>query len=84
MTRPRVLGWIGLFAANAALLGVLGFYQTTAVANQAGKPPFANAIEQRMEMIVHLQEIKELLKEQNALLRSGKLTLVVPGDREKK
>lgn len=84
MTRPPALGWIGLFVANAALLGVLGFYQTTAIANQAGKPPFANAIEQRMEMISNLKEIKELLKEQNALLRSGRLTLVAPGDRDKK
>jgi hypothetical protein len=82
MNRPRTLGWIGLIAGNIVLLGVLGFYQTAATANQAGKPPFANAIEQRMEMIAHLKEIKELLKEQNALLRSGKLTLAP--DRDKK
>jgi hypothetical protein len=84
MTRPRALGWLGLLVVNAGLIGVLGFHQTTATANQAGKPPFANAIEQRMEMIAHLKEIKELLREQNALLRSGKLPLVAPGDRDKK
>jgi hypothetical protein len=86
MTRPRVLGWIGLIAANVALLGVLGFYQTTATAKQpaAAKPPFANAIEQRMEMIGHLKEIKELLREQNALLRSGGKLTASPIDRGKK
>jgi len=37
----------------------------------AGQPPFANPVEQRADMIRELREIKELLKEQNALLKSG-------------
>jgi hypothetical protein len=63
--------WTWLLAANAALLGMLGFYSTLGAAPPAGQPPFANPIDQRQEMIRELREIKELLKEQNALLRSG-------------
>ncbi len=74
----RRTGWALLLAANLLLLCVLCFYQTPAAAQRStgGKLPFANAVEQRMQMINHLAEIKELLKEQNALLR-GKLHVVV-------
>ena len=53
-----------------AALGVLGFYSSSGAAPQGGQPPFANAVEQRNETIRELREIKELLKEQNAMLRS--------------
>jgi Asp-tRNA(Asn)/Glu-tRNA(Gln) amidotransferase A subunit family amidase len=62
--------WTLLVTANAALCGVLGFYSTLGAAPQSGQPPFANPIDQRAEMVRELREIKELLKEQNALLRS--------------
>jgi len=55
---------------NIAAVCVLGFYSTTAAAPQ-GQPPFIDPVEQRGEMIQQLREIKDLLKEQNALLRSG-------------
>lgn len=74
----RRTGWALLIAANALCYGVLSFYQTTTAAVPKGNPPpFANAVQQRMEMIGHLKEIKELMKEQNALLRSGNLKVVV-------
>jgi hypothetical protein len=41
-------------------------------APQLGQPPFANQVEQLDDMTRELREIKELLKEQNVLLRSGK------------
>ena len=59
-----------LLAFHAVALCVLGFYSTTAAAPQ-GQPPFVDAAEQRGEMIQQLKEIKELLREQNALLRSS-------------
>ncbi len=71
MTTSLRCRWTCLLAANAALLGMLGFYSTLGAAPPAGQPPFANPIDQRQEMIRELREIKELLKEQNALLRSG-------------
>lgn len=37
---------------------------------QGGQPPFSNAVEQRNEMIRELREIRELMKEQNDLLRT--------------
>ena len=75
----RRTGWALLVAASVLCYCVLSFYQTPAAAQRrtGGKPPFANAVEQRIEMINHLAEIKELLKEQNAILRDGKLTVVV-------
>jgi hypothetical protein len=63
--------WTWLLVANAVALGVLGFYSTLGAAPQAGQPPFANPIDQRLDMIRELREIKELLKEQNNLLRGG-------------
>jgi len=57
---------------------VLGFYQAKAASPRpGGKPPFANSVEQRMEMIRLLKEVNEQLKQQNALLRSGKLRVIV-------
>jgi hypothetical protein len=61
---------LALFAANAIALCVLGFYNTTHAA-PLGTPPFADAVEQRGEMLQQLREIKDLLKEQNALLRGN-------------
>jgi hypothetical protein len=63
--------WTWLVIANAVVWGVLGFYQSLGAAPQAGQPPFANPVEQRADMVRELREIKELLKEQNALLKSG-------------
>ena len=72
----RRAGWVALIAANALFYCVLSFYRTS----EAAKPPvepFANSVQQRMEMIAQLREIKDLLKEQNALLRSGNLTVFI-------
>ena len=63
--------WICLVIANLAAVGVLGFYSTLGAAPQAGQPPFANPVEQRADQLRELQEIKQLLKEQNELLRGG-------------
>jgi hypothetical protein len=63
--------WTLLVVANVAAWAVLGFYGRLGAAPQAGQPPFANPVEQRAETVRELREIKELLKEQNALLKSG-------------
>ena len=71
MKRVCVSRWTWLVVANVAFAGVLGFYSTLGAAPQAGQPPFANPVDQRADQIRELREIKDLLKEQNALLRSG-------------
>jgi hypothetical protein len=58
--------WI--LACSVALLCMLGFYSLLSAA-PPGKPPFEDAVSQRAEMIGELREIKELIKEQNALLK---------------
>jgi hypothetical protein len=63
--------WTWLVIGNALVLSVLGFYRTLGAAPQAGQPPFANPVEQRSDMVRELREIKELLKEQNALLKGS-------------
>jgi hypothetical protein len=73
----RRTGWLLLIAANVLFYGVLSFYQTTQAAPPKPTPPFANAVEQRIEMINQLREINARLKEQNELLRSGKLKVVL-------
>ena len=73
----RRTGWAALIAANVVCYCVLSFYRTTDAAPPKPGPPFANAVQQRMEMITELREIKQLLKEQNALFRSGNLEVTV-------
>ncbi|HUT95193.1 MAG TPA: hypothetical protein VMY37_37415 [Thermoguttaceae bacterium] len=73
----RRAGWILLIVANVLFCCVLSFYRTTEAAPPKSKEPFANSVEQRMETINELREIKLLLKEQNALLRSGEVKVVV-------
>jgi len=85
MTRRRT-GWALLIAANVLCYCVLSFYQTTdaAAPRKVGPgPPFANSVEQRAAMIKTLGDIRELLKEQNALLGSGKLKVVVSEPEER-
>jgi hypothetical protein len=65
-----------LGAAAACMLCMLGLCQPTATAQSDGSGTFANAIEQRREMISLLRDNNALLKEQIDLLRSGKLQVV--------
>jgi hypothetical protein len=70
--------WALLAAATVLLCCVLDFYQQgNAASSDEGKLPFANAVEQRMEMIRLLGDIRDQLKQQNALLRSGELKVIV-------
>ncbi len=74
----RRTGWTLLIAANVLCYCVLSFYQRTDAAGpRQNPPPFANSVQQRMEMIGELREIKDLLKQQNALFRSGNLKVVL-------
>jgi hypothetical protein len=69
--------WTMLTAANVLFFCVLGFYQSSSAQPREGNVPFPIPEEQRGEMINLLTEVKQLLKEQNALLRSGNLRVVV-------
>ena len=67
----RFSAWSALVISGGVGLCVLGFYSIGGAAPQGGQPPFANSVDQRNEMVRELREIKELLKEQNALLRAS-------------
>ena len=69
--------WAALIAVNALCLCVLGFYRSSSAEPRQGNLPFPIQEEQRGEMINLLTDVRELLKEQNALLRSGNLRVVV-------
>lgn len=56
---------------------VLCFYQSGQAAPKEATAPFTNPTEQRAETVKLLQEISAQLKEQNALLASGKLQVVI-------
>lgn len=64
-------------AAVIATWGVLSFYQPSRAQQRGPAQPFANSVQQRMDMVEHLKAIETLLVEQNNLLRSGKLKVVV-------
>ena len=73
-----------IIAASVVFGCVLSFYGPLEAAPRRAPEPFANAVQQRIEMINALKEITTLLKqqntilkEQNALLRSGKVRVVV-------
>ena len=68
--------WPLSLLATVLCLGVLSFYRTSPAA--PGKQmPFANPTGQRVEMVEQLKELNRLIKQQNALLSSGKLRVVV-------
>ena len=69
-------------AINVLGLCVLGFYRPTTAAPPEDAQPFANSVAQRGEMIAELKDIVAELKEQNALLRSGDLKVVVTLDKK--
>jgi len=71
------LRWTLLIFVNALLWCVLSFHQTTTAAPKQVRQPFDNAVAQRNALIEQLKESNALLREQNALLRSGKLEVVV-------
>jgi hypothetical protein len=71
MRLNRSYRWMLIVTFLALAIGVLGFYSPTGAAPQGGQLPFANSVEQRLEIVTELREIKELLKEQNALLRAA-------------
>ena len=73
--------WMALIAANVLAMGVLGFYSIGEAAQKPGQIPFNNSVEQREAQLKELREIKELLKEQNALLRAGAPKLDAPTNR---
>jgi hypothetical protein len=74
---PRKTGLMLLVIANVLCYCVLSFYQTGAAQSGSRPPTLANAAEERREMISNLDDIKNLLKEQNALLRSGQVKVIV-------
>jgi hypothetical protein len=73
---PRRTGVMLLVIANVLCYCVLSFYQTGA-AQSGSRPTLANAVQERTEIISKLEDIRDLLKEQNALLRSGQVKVIV-------
>jgi hypothetical protein len=65
-----------LGAAVAGMLCMLGLLQPSATAQSEEGATFANAIEQRREIIGLLRDSNALLKEQIEVLRSGKLQVI--------
>lgn len=76
------LPFFALLLVNLIALGVLGLYQPRTALTQESPPPFANAVEQRNEIIAQLKEINAELHEQNALLHSGNLKVLVSLDKK--
>ncbi|HUS39943.1 MAG TPA: hypothetical protein VMX74_10860 [Pirellulales bacterium] len=74
--------WSMLIMATVLCLCVLSFYRTSPAA-PGNQMPFANPTGQRLEMVEQLKELNRLIKQQNALLSSGKLRVVVIEPREK-
>lgn len=63
--------WMALVVINVLAWGVLGAWQFCEAQSKGGQLPFANSIEQRSEILAELRAIKDLVREQNALLREG-------------
>ncbi len=73
----RKSGFLLLVMAGVLCFCVLSFHQTSDAQNSSPRPTLANAADERKELISNLEEIKNLLKEQNALLRSGQVKVIV-------
>ncbi len=73
----RRIPWVLLLAGIVLGCCVLNFYQTTSAQPPEANQPFANSVEQRMDMVKLLTEIRDQLKEQNAWLKSGEMKVIV-------
>lgn len=73
----RKSGLMLLVIANVLCYCVLSFYQTGAAQNSSPLPTLADPTVERRRMENQLEDIKTLLKEQNALLRSGQVKVIV-------
>lgn len=78
------LNWVVFTVVNVILCCVLSFYQTSWAAPASGNQPFANAVEQRQEVISQLKEINAQLKDLTALLRSGDVKVVVHEEKSRR
>jgi len=65
-----------LVGVNLLLISMLGFFQMTSAAPPSANMPFANSVEQRMDMVNQLKELNAQIKELNAFLKSGNLKVV--------
>jgi hypothetical protein len=74
--------WGLLIGINLFCWYMLGLQQPKLAAdpNDNGNLPFANSVVQRFETIDQLKQINAQLKEQNALLRSGTVRVLVSLD----
>ncbi len=68
--------WLTLVILNVFGLCVLGFYDRTSAQPPAPQLPFANPTELQLEMVAQLKALNALVKEQNALLKSGNLQVI--------
>ena len=73
--------WPMLVLANVLVLGMLGLYRSSPAA-PAKQQPFVNPAGQREEIIEQLKELNRLVRHQNELLSSGRLKVVVVGQRD--
>jgi hypothetical protein len=82
MTHEKTFRWGLLIAVNVLCWYMLGLQQPRLAAgpHDNGELPFANSVVQRFETIDQLKQINAQLKEQNALLRSGTLRVLVSLD----
>jgi hypothetical protein len=64
--------WATAALAVVVCCCVLSFYRATDASQRTPnppKPPFASAVEQRLETVNELKAIRDLLKEQNRLIK---------------
>jgi hypothetical protein len=83
MMSDKRFRWGLLVGLNLFCWYMLGLHQPASVAQTSptnGEQPFANSVVQRFDMIDELRQINAQLKEQNALLRSGTVRVLVSLD----
>ncbi len=78
------LRWTVLIVANVAVVCVLGLMGSTSAQNVPPQGPFINAVEQQLEIVNQLKALNAQIKEQNTLLRSGALQVIVVDKNDKK
>lgn len=74
--------WQLLIVFNVLCLAAGWWYSHSDAAPPEVKQPFANPVQQRESMIRLLQESNQLLREQNALLKSGQLQVQIVAEKK--
>jgi hypothetical protein len=71
MMKTTTSRWTTIVVLNVLAWSLFGGFRMCTAQSKGGQLPFSNSVEQRSEILTELREIKDLIREQNTILRDS-------------